>query len=57
MTVTTGPGDSTWDFSKVNLIFHFFKRNEIVDIDKNDLYVMRYKPIGNYVSSGQIQLI
>jgi GINS complex subunit 4 len=32
-------------------------RNEIIDIDKNDLYVMRYKPIGSYVASGQVQLI
>lgn len=32
-------------------------RNEIVDMDKNDLYIMRYKPIGNYVNSGEIQLI
>jgi len=32
-------------------------RNEIIDMDKNDLYVMRYKPIGNYVNSGEIQLI
>jgi len=32
-------------------------RNEIIDMEKNDLYVMRYKPIGNYVNSGEIQLI
>lgn len=32
-------------------------RNEIVDMDKDDLYIMRYKPIGNYVNSGEIQLI
>lgn len=32
-------------------------RNEIIDMDKNDLYIMRYKPIGNYVSSGEVQLI
>ena len=32
-------------------------RNEIIDMDKNDLYIMRYKPIGNYVNSGEIQLI
>lgn len=34
-----------------------FWRNEIVDMDKGDLYIMRYKPIGNYVNSGEIQLI
>lgn len=32
-------------------------RNEIIDMDANDLFVMRYKPIGNYVNAGQIQLI
>jgi GINS complex subunit 4 len=32
-------------------------RNEIIDMDKDDLYVMRYKPIGNYVNSGEIQLV
>jgi hypothetical protein len=32
-------------------------RNEIVDMDRNDLYVMRYRPIDNYVESSQIQLI
>lgn len=32
-------------------------RNEIIDMDKNDLYVIRYKPIGNYVNSEEIQLI
>ena len=32
-------------------------RHEIIDVDKNDLYVMRYKPIGNHVISGQVQLI
>lgn len=32
-------------------------RNEILDMEKKDLYVMRYKPIGNYVNSGEVQLI
>ena len=32
-------------------------RNEIVDMELGDLYVMRYNPIRNYVNSGQIQLI
>ena len=32
-------------------------RNEIIDMEHDDLYVMRYNPIRNYVNSGQIQLI
>lgn len=32
-------------------------RNEIIDMDKNDLYVIRYKPISNYVHSEEVQLI
>ena len=43
-----------------NLFLIFFNKinsNEIVDMEKNDLYVMRYKPIGNYVNSSEIQLI
>ena len=32
-------------------------RNEIIDIDKGDLYVMRYKPISNYVNSSKVELI
>lgn len=31
--------------------------NEILDIEKNDVIVMRYKPVKNYVQSDQIQLI
>jgi hypothetical protein len=32
-------------------------RNEIIDMELGDLYVMRYNPIRNYVNSGQIELI
>jgi hypothetical protein len=32
-------------------------RNEIIDMELGDLYVMRYNPIRNYVSSGQIELL
>jgi hypothetical protein len=32
-------------------------RNEIVDMDKEDLHIMRYRPVDNYVEAGQIQLI
>ncbi|RNA08804.1 DNA replication complex GINS SLD5 [Brachionus plicatilis] len=32
-------------------------RNEIIDMDKDDLYIMRYNPIKSYVNSGEIQLI
>jgi hypothetical protein len=49
-------------FLKINNYHNYFLntnlfRSEIIDIDKNDLFVMRYKPIGNYVKSDQMQLI
>ena len=32
-------------------------RNEIIDMTKGDLYIMRYNPIKTYVNSNEIQLI
>lgn len=32
-------------------------RNEIIDMAKGDLYIMRYNPIKSYVNSNEIQLI
>ena len=50
-------GNKAKKINKLKIKLFIFIRNEIIDMDKNDLYIISYKPIGNYTNSEEIQLI